>query len=75
MYVLVSPPVPVMRTLATFVDSFQVRRVLWPASIAAGVAAKLVTEGFCPICTDTVAFVGNGGDAGVQDPAREAVRV
>lgn len=63
-----------MRTLATLADSFQVRRVVWPASIAAGEATKLVTAGVRVMRTSTDAVLGLGGDAGVQDPDWLAVR-
>ena len=37
---LVSPPMPVIRTLARFGDSFHVRRDVWPASMIDGDAEK-----------------------------------
>ena len=71
----VSPPIEVMWTFATFADSFQVRRVVWPASIRDGDAEKLLTVGGCLMRTVTLAVVGAGGDAAVQDPERVAVMV
>lgn len=62
-----------MRTLATLTDSFQVRRVVWPASIVEGEATKLLTVGVRVIRTSTDAVVGAGGDVGVQDPDLLAV--
>ena len=72
---LVSPPIEVIRTFATFADSFHVRREVWPASIRAGEAEKLLTVGGCLMRTVTLAVVGAGGDAAVQDPERVAVIV
>jgi hypothetical protein len=74
-YVLVSPPTEVIWTVAIFEDSFHVRRDVWPASIKAGEAEKLVTVGGCLMRTFTLAVVGNGGKAAVQDPERVAVMV
>ena len=72
---LVSPPMEVICTLETFEDSFHVRRDVWPASIRDGDAEKLVTDGGCPMRTVTLAVVGEGGDAAVQDPDLVAVIV
>lgn len=71
---LVSPPVEVIWTLATFEDSFQVRRAVWPASIGDG-AEKFVTDGGCPMRMVTLAVVGEGGEAAVHDPDLVAVIV
>lgn len=75
MYVLVSPPIEVIWTLAILEDSFQVRCDVWPASIRAGEAEKLLTVGGCLMRTFTLAVVGKGGEAEVQDPERLAVIV
>ena len=72
---LVSPPELVIRTLATFADSFQDSRVVWPASIVEGEAIKLLTLGVRVILTSTDALVGVGGEAGVHEPDRIAVNV
>lgn len=64
-----------MRTLATLADSFQESRVVCPASIVEGEAAKLLTVGVRVIRTKTEAVVGAGGDAGVHEPERAAVSV
>ena len=65
----------VIWTVAIFEDSFHVRRDVWPASIKAGEAEKLVTVGGCLMRTFTLAVAGNGGEAAVQDPDRVAVMV
>lgn len=72
---LVSPPELVMRTFATFADSFHESRVVCPASIVEGEATKLLTVGVRVILTRTEAVVGAGGEAGVHEPDRVAVTV
>ena len=72
---LVSPPTAVIWTVAIFEDSFHVRRDVWPTSINAGEEEKFVTVGGCLMRTFTLAVVGNGGKAAVQDPERVAVMV
>lgn len=73
-YVLVSPLIELIWTLATLEDSFHVRRAVWPASIRDG-AEKLVTDGGCPMRIVTLAVVGEGGEAAVHDPDLVAVIV
>lgn len=72
MYVLVSPPELVIRTLVTLEDSFHESRVVCPASIVDGAAAKPVTVGTRVILTRTEAVVGLGGEPGVHEPDRDA---
>jgi hypothetical protein len=65
----------VIWTEPIFEDSFHVRRDVWPTSIKDGEAEKFVTVAGCLMRTFTLAVVGNGGEAAVQDPDRVAVMV